>query len=253
MRPLMIVSTGTPPPEIRARHGDYTDWFLHALRWPRAQARVVQVDHGDALPAPRDIAGAVITGSVAMVSERVEWSERTAAWLRAALDANLPLFGVCYGHQLLAHALGGRVDYHPQGREIGTQTIELLAPDAALSALAPLPAHFAAHTTHRQSVLEAPRGARVLARTAHDAHHILAYGARAFTTQFHPEFSTAVMRALIMRRAADLRAEGYDLDALLHEVRPTPWARRLLRGFARLCRGEIAAIEPLASSERAAA
>ncbi|EQD57650.1 glutamine amidotransferase class-I [mine drainage metagenome] len=253
MHPLMIVSTGTPPPEIRARHGDYADWFLHALRWPRAQALVVHVDRGESLPAPETIAGAVITGSVAMVSERAEWSERTAAWLRTALHANLPLFGVCYGHQLLAHALDGRVDYHPQGREIGTQRIELLAQDQALSVLAPLPMHFAAHTTHRQSVLEAPRGARVLARTAHDAHHILAYGARAFTTQFHPEFSTAVMRALIMRRAADLRAEGYDLDALLHEVRPTPWARRLLRGFGRLCRTEIAAIDPHAAMARQAA
>ncbi|MCK9366620.1 MAG: glutamine amidotransferase [Metallibacterium scheffleri] len=251
MRPLLIVATGTPPPEIRARHGDYTDWFLHALRWPRAQARVVQVDHDEPLPSPRDIAGAVITGSAAMVSERAAWSERTAAWLRAAMDANLPLFGVCYGHHLLAHALGGRVDYHPQGREIGTQMIELLEADTALHALAPLPARFPAHTTHRQSVLETPPGARVLARSVHDAHHILAYGERAFSTQFHPEFSTAVMRALILRRAADLRAEGYDLDALLHEVRPTPWARRLLRGFARLCHGEVAVIA--SSGTRAAA
>ncbi|THD12244.1 glutamine amidotransferase [Metallibacterium scheffleri] len=251
MRPLLIVATGTPPPHIRARHGTYADWFLHAMRWPRAQARVVQVDRDEPLPSPREIAGAVITGSAAMVSERAAWSEHTAAWLRAAMDADLPLFGVCYGHHLLAHALGGRVDYHPQGREIGTQTIELLAADAALHALAPLPERFPAHTTHLQSVLETPHGARVLARSAHDAHHILAYGARAFSTQFHPEFSTAVMRALILRRAADLRAEAYDLDALLRGVCPTPWARRLLRGFARLCRGEVTA--STSSDTRAAA
>ena len=251
MRPLLIVATGTPPPHIRARHGIYADWFLHAMRWPRAQARVVQVDRDEPLPSPREVAGAVITGSAAMVSERAAWSEHTAAWLRAAMDAELPLFGVCYGHHLLAHALGGRVDYHPQGREIGTQTIELLAPDTALRALAPLPERFPAHTTHLQSVLETPHGARVLARSAHDAHHILAYGARAFSTQFHPEFSTAVMRALILRRAADLRAEAYDLDALLRGVRPTPWARRLLRGFARLCRGEVAV--STSSGTRAAA
>jgi GMP synthase (glutamine-hydrolysing) len=170
-----------------------------------------------------------------MVSERLDWSERTAGWLRAAMDARLPLFGVCYGHQLLAHALGGRVDYHPQGREIGTQDIERLGADGALDALAPLPRRFAAHTTHLQSVLEAPAGARVLARSAHDPHQILMYGDCAVTTQFHPEFSSDNMRAHLRIRAAKLREEGLDMRALLAAVRPTPWARRLLRGFARHC------------------
>lgn len=60
-----------------------------------------------------------------MVTERADWSERTAGWIRNAMDAELPLFGVCYGHQLMAHALGGRVDYLPGGREIGTLPIAL--------------------------------------------------------------------------------------------------------------------------------
>ncbi len=239
-RPLLIVSTGAPPPPIRARFGDYTGWFLHAMGWPRGQAHVVGVDRGETLPSPQEVCGAVITGSPAMVSERLDWSERTAAWLRAAMDARRPLFGVCYGHQLLAHALGGRVDYHPQGREIGTQSIERLGTDDALDALAPLPPRFAAHTTHLQSVLEAPAGARVLARSAHDPHQILMYGDCAVTTQFHPEFSSDNMRAHIRLRAAALRAEGLDTAALLAAVQPTPWARRLLRGFARRCSGSVA-------------
>ncbi len=234
-RPLLIIATGAPPPAIRARFGDYPGWFLHAMRWPRAQALAVQADQGQALPAPETVCGALITGSAAMVSECLDWSERTAGWLRAAMDARLPLFGVCYGHQLLAHALGGRVDYHPQGREIGTQDIELLAQDPALAALARLPRRFAAHTTHLQSVLDAPAGARVLARSAHDPHQILMYGDSAVTTQFHPEFSSDNMRAHLRIRAAKLREEGLDMHALLAAVRPTPWARRLLRGFARRC------------------
>lgn len=234
-RPLLIIATGAPPPAIRARFGDYPGWFLHAMRWPRLQALTVQVDRDQALPAPGAVCGALITGSAAMVSERLDWSERTAGWLRAAIDARLPLFGVCYGHQLLAHALGGRVDYHPQGREIGTQDIERLGADGALDALAPLPRCFAAHTTHLQSVLKAPAGARVLARSAHDPHQILMYGDCAVTTQFHPEFSSDNMRAHLRIRAAKLREEGLDMRALLAAVRPTPWARRLLRGFARHC------------------
>lgn len=240
MRPLLIVATGIAPADIRARLGDYDDWFLHGLRWPRRESLTVRVDRGETLPGPDSVCGAVVTGSIAMVSDRADWSERTAGWLRNALDAGLPLFGVCYGHQLLAQALGGSVDYHPQGREVGTQEIELLAEDDALAMLAPLPPRFAAHTTHRQSVLKPPRGARVLARSAHDAHQILAYGANAFSTQFHPEFSAHNMSVHIRHSTERLREEGRDVDALLQAVRPTPWARRLLRGFARQCRAQRA-------------
>lgn len=52
-----------------------------------------------------------------MVTDQEPWSEKTAAWIRNAMAMEMPLFGVCYGHQLMAHALGGRVEYHPQGRE----------------------------------------------------------------------------------------------------------------------------------------
>ena len=116
------------------------------------------------------------------------------------MDAELPLFGVCYGHQLMAHALGGRVDYLPGGREIGTQPIEMLPAGVTDSLTHRLPASFRAHTTHEQSVLEAPPGAAVLARSARDPHQMLSYGPNAVSVQFHPEFNAEVMRAYIRRK-----------------------------------------------------
>ena len=196
------------------------------------QVRAVRVDTGKKLPAPKDIAGAVITGSGAMVTDREPWSEDTAAWLRGAMDAELPLFGVCYGHQLMAHALGGTVGWLPSGREIGTQPIVRNGGEDHL--LNGMPLDFPAHTTHRQSVLEAPRDARVLARSAADPHQILRYGANAISTQFHPEFSTRFMRAYLRSREPALVEEGFDVAALHREVQATPDARGLLRRFARL-------------------
>ncbi|GAP65742.1 GMP synthase family protein [Mizugakiibacter sediminis] len=228
MKPLLIVQTGSAPEPICARLGDFPHWFRLALGVHPRRLRVVRVDRDEALPPPRMCAGAVITGSAAMVTERLPWSERTAGWIRDAMDAALPLLGVCYGHQLMAHALGGRVDWLPGGREIGTQRLELL-PGAADDPLArALPPVFRAHTTHEQSVLEPPAGARVLARSARDPHQMLRYGERAFSTQFHPEFSAQAMAAYIRRRAAKLREEGLDVPRLLREVGPTPHARRLL-------------------------
>jgi GMP synthase (glutamine-hydrolysing) len=246
MKPLLIIVTGHAPAPIRARLGDFDHWFRLALRLRPSRLQVVDAQH-EAPPAPRAIAGAVITGSAAMVTERAAWSEQLAGWVRDAMDAELPMFGVCFGHQLMAHALGGRVDDLPNGREIGTQAIGPL-PEAeadpmlhgiartAQDTAATLPAGgFRAHTTHQQGVLEAPPGSQVLARSARDARQILRYGVHAVSTQFHPEFSTAAMRAYITLRADQLRAEALDVPALLRGVRAAPEARRLLRRFARQC------------------
>jgi len=240
MKPVLIVRTGRAPDPIRARHGDFPHWFrLGAGLHPR-QLQVIDVATGEALPAVRKVAGAIITGSAAMVTERAAWSERTAGWIRDAMDIELPLFGVCYGHQLMAHALGGRVDYLPGGREIGTQTIELSKLAAHDPLAAALPAGFRAHTTHEQSVIEPPGGATVLALSARDPHQLLRYGPHALSVQFHPEFNAEVMRAYIRRKQADLRHEGADPQKIYSAVAATPIARQLLRRFSRRHRWTVA-------------
>ncbi len=83
----------------------------------------------ETLPAPDSQTVAVMTGSWAMVTDRLAWSEKTAAWIRSAMAVEMPLFGICYGHQLMADALGGEVAYHPAGRETGCKAITLSAPD----------------------------------------------------------------------------------------------------------------------------
>jgi GMP synthase (glutamine-hydrolysing) len=241
MKPVLIIRTGRAPDAIRARHGDFPHWFRLGARLHPRQLQIIDVAAGEALPLPREVAGAIITGSAAMVTAREPWSERTAGWIRDAMDIELPLFGVCYGHQLMAHALGGRVDYLPGGREIGTQSIELSLNPAHDPLAASLPASFRAHTTHEQSVLEPPIGAIVLARSARDPHQLLRYGPRALSTQFHPEFNADVMRAYIRRKHADMRREGADPQQVFSAVAATPIARRLLRQFSRQHRWNVAA------------
>lgn len=233
MKPVLIIRTGRAPDAIRARHGDFPHWFRLGAQLSPRRLHVVDVAAGEMLPLPKEVAGAIITGSAAMVTERAAWSERTAGWIRDAMDAELPLFGVCFGHQLMAHALGGRVDYLSGGREIGTQPIEKLDAAAHDPLVARLPTGFRAHTTHEQSVLEAPPGAVVLACSARDPHQLLRYGPRALSTQFHPEFSADVMRAYIRRKRADMRLEGFDPHRSFREVAATPVARALLSRFAR--------------------
>jgi GMP synthase (glutamine-hydrolysing) len=231
MQPLLLIQTGEAPDAVRAQFGGFADWFRDAMRLDPAQMRVVRVDEGEALPHPDDVPGAVISGSASMVTERADWSERTADWIRAVMDAQTPLFGVCYGHQLMTYALGGEVGWLPGGREMGTQT---MTRDERSAAGWPkeLPASFPAHTTHRQSVLAPPPGAEVLARSERDPHQLLRYAPNALSTQFHPEFTAACMRAYIDARADALREEGFDVAAMRNEVRDTEAARAMLEGFA---------------------
>ncbi|THD09182.1 glutamine amidotransferase [Rhodanobacter lindaniclasticus] len=234
MKPVLIIRTGRAPDSIRARHGDFPHWFRLAAGLLPERLHIVDVAAGESLPAANGVAGAIVTGSAAMVTEKLPWSEATAGWIRDAMDAELPLFGVCYGHQLMTHALGGRVDYLPGGREIGTQSIELAAGQTSDRLADGLPARFRAHTTHEQSVLEPPAGARILASSARDPHQWLRYGPKAISVQFHPEVNADVMRAYIRRKRHDLHREGADPARIFNDVGATPIARRLLRRFARL-------------------
>jgi len=233
MKPVLIVRTGRAPEVISERHGDFPRWFQLGLRLRTPRLQVVDVERGDALPDPEDVSGVILTGSASMVTERLPWSERTAGWIRDAMDIDLPMLGVCYGHQLMSHALGGRVDYLPGGREMGTVPLTTHGHAASDALGAALPAVFHAHTTHEQSVLELPRGAVTLAHSVRDPHHLVRYGKHAISTQFHPEFSAEVMRAYIRRKHDVLASEGTPPAGLLDAVVATPHATALLRGFVR--------------------
>lgn len=129
---------------------------------PSTPHRCLDARTSPALPNPADIAGVVVTGSHAMVSERAAWSERLGQWLKRCVDAEVPVLGICYGHQLLAHALGGRVGDHPAGLEIGTHAVELTPAARQDPLFAALPESFPAQFVHRQSALELPPGANAV-------------------------------------------------------------------------------------------
>lgn len=233
--PVLILETGRPVASMR-RHRDFPHWIRVAAGLPRDGAVVVDVQGGDALPSREGFSAVIVTGSGAMVTDRADWSEASAAWLRDAAESGMPILGICYGHQLLAHALGGEVGYHPDGREMGTVDLELhdAAQDDPL--FAGLPSTFAAQATHLQTVSRAPEGATVLARSVHDACHAFRWGDAAWGVQFHPEFSATHMRGYVQARSDALTGEGTCPRTLARNVKATPHARRVLRRFVRHAR-----------------
>ena len=230
--PFLIVQTGTPVLPMR-RHGGFPHWIRVAAGLQREDAVVVDVESGERPPSPRGFAGIIVTGSGAMVSDRAPWSEACAEWLRAAIGQGRHVFGICYGHQLIAHALGGEVGDNPTGREMGTVEVRLDAPAADDPLCTDAPARFLAQATHQQTVLRAPPHAAPLAHTDQDGHAALRFAENAWGVQFHPEFSAGHMRGYVAARAAALRQEGRNPIAVHAAVRATPAARAILRQFVR--------------------
>jgi GMP synthase (glutamine-hydrolysing) len=228
----LIVKTGTTVPSVLARRGDFEDWISAGLGLDVADVQVSRVYLGDPLPDPRDVGAVIVTGSAAMVTDREAWSEATARWLRGAVERDTPVLGICYGHQLLAHAFGGAVEDNPRGRNIGTVDVALGADAAREPVFSGLGTALHVPVSHRQSVTRLPDGARVLASTALDPHHAFALGPRAWGVQFHPEFDADVVRGYIEERRAALASEGLDASALQSAARDTDHGPRVLRNFA---------------------
>ena len=240
MKKLYIIKVGTTYAVTAARFGDFDAWAAAVLGPLGVETHVVDAEHGAALPAAFDCAGAVVTGSHAMVTDDLPWSIAAERWLPSLLEVRVPILGICYGHQLLARAAGGEVGYHPGGQEIGTVEVRLLPGCADDPLFRSLPPSFSAHAAHSQTVLRLPPGAVPLAANAHEPHHAFRLGDCAWGVQFHPEYDAGIMRSYIETERDELGATGRDVPGMLSAVSETPISAQTLRNFARIVEGRMA-------------
>jgi GMP synthase (glutamine-hydrolysing) len=230
VKPLVILRAGDTVPEIAARRGEFGDWIRAGVgeAW-RGEWKEHDVRTDAPLPRAADAAGFVITGSSSSVTERAPWMLRAEALVREIAMAGAPLLGICFGHQLVAQALGGLVTKNPRGREIGT--IDVAREDDPL--FSGLPKTLRVSATHVDAVVKLPEGARILATTPLDPAAAFAVGARTRCVQFHPEIDGDVMRGYIRARSHLIAAEGLDAGAILAAVSDDLHGPPILAGFVR--------------------
>lgn len=200
-----ILETGKVNPDLVPEHGPYVPMFRDFLHRADPSIAVEGWDVVDAgrLPAsPHDADGWIVTGSKYGVYDALPWMEPLKAFLRETCAARVPVVGICFGHQILAEAMGGRVVKSDRGWGAGVHSYRLEPGAPDWMAEGDDTVHL--HAMHQDQVIEKPEGARVIASSAFCDYAGLAYGDHALSIQPHPEFGTAYQADLIrLRRGGD--------------------------------------------------
>ena len=203
-----ILKTDDVLPQLAANHGEYDGMFTRLLAAADADLEFATFDtRASSLPALDDCDGWLVTGSRLSVYDDVEWIGRLGAFVRDAVAAERKLVGVCFGHQLVAHALDGKVEAAAEGWTVGVQELRMAesfpwAPGAD-------PSVRLIHS-HRDQVTRLPTGAVAVGGNARCPVALYRLGETVMCVQGHAEFTGDYARSLYAVRRADLGAETCD-------------------------------------------
>lgn len=222
---IAILETGRPPGALAEQFGDYPTMFEQMLGH-EFEIRRFDVEGGE-LPDPAADCGYLITGSPAGVYEQLEWIGPLQEFIRAAHRSKM--VGICFGHQVMAQALGGEVVKSDKGWGAGLHRYSIVRQEPWMDE----PSTISIPASHQDQVVIAPPNAQVTVSSNFTAFAGLAWKDRpAISFQFHPEFAPAFAKALIEKRydvVPDPDAAIASLDAPNDNERVAGWIRRFLK------------------------
>jgi GMP synthase (glutamine-hydrolysing) len=199
-----ILQTGLAPVELAQKSGEYPDMFAKFLSGRGFDFQAYNVLNHQFPTSHADADGWLITGSKYGVYEDHDWIAPLEELVRAIYAAHIPLVGVCFGHQIIAQALGGKVEKFKDGWSIGQAEYRMEG------VIEPIQLN----AWHQDQVVELPKGARVIGSSDFCENAMLAYGDNVITVQPHPEFGDEFIDGLL-----EYRAKGVVPDNLISNAK----------------------------------
>lgn len=197
-----ILQTGQAPEVLRTEMGDYPEMFVRLLA---NRGLTFKSFHVEGMEFPKDVHecdGWLITGSRHGAYEDHPFIRPLEDFIRKAFAERVPVVGICFGHQIIAQALGGKVEKFRGGWAVGPQDYDFGTEKVNLNAW------------HQDQVVERPAAAEVVGSNAFCENAALLYGDRAFTVQAHPEYGNDFIDGLMRTRG-----KGLVPDALMEDAR----------------------------------
>jgi len=185
-----ILQAGHCPDDLRPLYGNYDEFFKRFLDGNDFEYATYPVVDGVIPDDPRDMDGWIITGSKHGVYEDHDWIPPLENFLRETYAAAVPIVGICFGHQILAQALGGKVEKFEGGWSVGVESYTLDGYPEPVQLIA----------WHQDQVIEPPAEASLAGASPFCRYAALAYGDRAYSIQPHPEFEAGFISRLIKSR-----------------------------------------------------
>jgi len=245
---FLLVVCGPFRENILKNHGNFSDLVRKAITSrgvdvSHVEMRLCHIYDNEALPeddALGEFDAIIFSGSRYNVTENHDWAQRAQAWLRRNVlpesdRVNVPIFAICYGHQLLCKALGGDVAANPKGQEGGTFTVHRKEgasyEDDVLLRRSGVGDNFNVQAYHNQTVTVLPLTSKVFYTTPKDDHQFVRHAPLVYSTQFHPEFTPELFRDYAPHLSF-VNDEAF--QEFMASLKDTPHSMSLLATFAQL-------------------
>lgn len=231
MKYIYILKIGETFKTTKAKLGDFDDWIINNLGRSNKTIKVIDILNNDKLPIIKGTSGFIISGSHSMISEELQWSKELEKYIRKIHSKEVPLLGICYGHHLIAKALGGKSGKNRNGKEIGRVKIKNSRNANADLLFKDFPKHLYTFETHYQSVLKLPRNSVVLSSNSKDQHQAVRFSDSTWGVQFHPEFDKNIMKEYVLNEEDDLKELGINIKHLLDNINRCDTSNKILNNF----------------------